>query len=114
MNAAAFQRLGSKRGSGGNALFGIPPGGFPPLSTRESGLVPQASLRDCKQSLSLVALQATYASPRESGPVLQASLGDCKQSLSLVTRKRDLLFAARKRPFCPAPVPEQKKNIFRP
>ena len=65
--AAAFQRLGSARGSGGNALFGIPPGGFPPLSTRESGLVPQASLGDCMQSLSLVMLCMTFVSTRESG-----------------------------------------------
>ena len=63
MNAAAFRHLGGARGSGGNALFGIPPGGFPPLSTRESGLFPQASLGDCKQSLSLVAQSATFFRP---------------------------------------------------
>ena len=30
-----------QRGSGGNAYFCIPPGGFAPLSTRESGLLLQ-------------------------------------------------------------------------
>ena len=83
MNAAAFQQVRSARGSGGNALFGIPPATFR-CTACESLRLPQASLRDCKQSLSLVALNATYVSTRESGPAPQASLHDCKQSLSLV------------------------------
>ena len=37
--AAALQHLRGARGSGGKAPFCFPPGGFPPLSTRESGLM---------------------------------------------------------------------------
>ena len=75
---------GARGGPGGRHSLAFPPAAFR-FTACVSLRLPQASLRDCKQSLSLVMLRMTYFSPRESGPVPQASLRDCKQSLSLVT-----------------------------
>ena len=85
MNAAALQRLWSARGSGGRHSLAFPPAAlrFPACVSLR---LPQASLRDCMQSLSLVAQSATYFSTRESGlvPRLRSAIAsNCCRSSTL-------------------------------
>ena len=103
MNAAALQRLWSAGGSGGRHSLAFPPAAlrFPACVSLR---LPQASLRDCKQSLSLVTFRATFV------------FGLCKPSASpgfaprlhaiAVARRaqRDLHFDARKRPCASIPA----------
>ena len=63
MNAAALQRLWGARGSGGGCTLWHSPPAALRCTACVSLRLPQASLGDCKQSLSLVMLRMTFFRP---------------------------------------------------
>ena len=96
-NAAAFQHVRGARGSGGKATFCFSPGGFTPLSTRESGLM--LRLRSAIASNRCRSSRFTRPTFRRAKAALCPGFARRLQAIAVARHAtHDLLFDARKRP----------------